>query len=209
MANSKKRCKYCKEYVPVESGIQVPGGFFCSFEHAAKFGNEKQANNKAKAQRVQHKKDKLSIKPKAKWLAEAQALVNKYIRVRDYWEPCISCGKSKQEIEAEQGWKTGGAWDAGHFMTRGAKPQLRFILFNIHKQCKSCNAGGGKFSAKAATVDANYRINLIKKIGIKKVEWLENHNGPDARKGDTEYLKRIKKIFSKRFRLHKKLKGLN
>lgn len=170
----------------------------------------------AKAKQSQAKKDKTdrkihralkeSIKPKSKWLAEAQASFNKYIRIRDYDDPCIACLKPRQIIEADQGWKTGGCWDAGHFMTRGAKGQLRFVLFNVHKQCKSCNGGGGKFSAKAATVDANYRVNLIEKIGIEKVEFLENSNELDFKKGDIEYLKRIKRIFNKRARFYEKRK---
>ncbi len=215
MANSKRKCKHCLKYIQADEGIKVPAGFFCGINHAAKFAQDKRdadrEKQKAKVKREVVKKEKAersalrerkeAIKPASKFLAEAQAEFNKYVRLRDYYEPCPSCDKTREQIEAEQGWKAGGCWDAGHFMTRGAKGQLRFILFNVHKQCKSCNAGSGKFSAKSATVGATYRVNLIKKIGLEKVEWLENNNDIDLRKKDIEYLKRIKRIFSKKARM--------
>lgn len=221
MVNKVKKCSYCKEKKEIE--IITPIYSFCSFNCASSMAQDKQAKQKqkqiAKARQSQVKKEKAvrklhreqkeAIKPKSKWLAEAQAAFNKYIRLRDYDQPCISCLKPREVIEAEQGWKVGGCFDAGHFMTRGAKGQLRFVLFNVHKQCKSCNGGGGRFSAKAATVDANYRINLIEKIGIDKVEWLENNNELDLKKGDIEYLKRVKRIFTKRARYYSKRRGLS
>jgi hypothetical protein len=185
--------------------------WFVSIDHAVKHSmklgkasTKRQLAKKKKAERKDLKVRKEALKPKSKWLSEAQAIYNKYIRLRDFNDPCISCGKSKEEIEEAQGWKVGGCWDAGHFMTRGAKGQLRFILFNVHKQCKSCNGGSDKFSAKAATVGEKYRVNLIEKIGLEKVEFLENNNELDLKKGDIEYLKRIKKIFNKKFNLYKK-----
>lgn len=217
MANSKLKCTFCKNrFRPEEvEGKRTPAGWFCSLDHAIEYSIEARGRQskkamqsqakKEKADRALHRERKEAIKPKSKWLAEAQSAFNKYIRLRDYDKPCISCLKPKEVIEAEQGWKVGGCWDAGHFMTRGAKGQLRFVLFNVHKQCKSCNGGGGRFSAKAATVDANYRTNLIEKIGIEKVEFLENNNELDLKKGDIEYLKRIKTIFNKKYNLYKKL----
>lgn len=213
MPNKKRRCTSCKKYKEADKGIVAPIGFFCDkncrYDYATKQTKtliSKSKKIEIKKKNKEHKAKKEAIKPKSKFLAEAQAAFNKYIRLRDYEQPCISCLKPKEVIEAEQGWKVGGCWDAGHFMTRGAKGQLRFVLFNVHKQCKSCNGGGGRFSAKAATVDANYRINLIEKIGVDKVELLENNNDIDLKKGDIEYLKRIKRIFNKRaLRLQKRI----
>ena len=78
-------------------------------------------------------------------------------------------------------------------------------MFNVSKQCKKCNASSNDFAHKEATVSANYRINLIKKIGLKKVEWLECNNELDIHKNDIEYLKRIKSIFGRKHRLYLKL----
>ena len=191
------RCKICKEKFEAKYFLQKA----CS--NPACLAEWSRMDREAK----QKKKDKVrreALKKPTEWQSEAQSAFNKYIRIRDYKDGCISCSKTKDEVETAQGWKVGGCWDAGHFQTRGAKGQLRFVLFNVHKQCKSCNAGGGKFSSKAATVDSQYKASLIKKIGMKKVEWLENNNDIDLKKRDVNYLKRIKKIFNKKSRLYEK-----
>ncbi len=205
-----KKCKNCGdpyEKLPSHPPFRNWCSVDCAFQiqHKARLRAVKRREARFKRdERVKQKELKESIKPKSKWLKEAQASFNKYIRLRDYYDPCISCGKSKEEIEKAQGWKIGGCWDSGHFKTRGAKGQLRFILFNAHKQCKSCNAGSSKYSAKAATVGTQYRINLIEKIGAHKVKWLDNNNDLDCNKGNIDYLKRIKKIFNKKARVLKK-----
>jgi hypothetical protein len=210
MANSKRKCANCENRYKADTmfihGLQA----FCNRDAWIEYCSVKnkpaliKKGNKIRA--AKDKADKESIKLPSKWLSEAQTEVNKYIRIRDIFEPCIACNKAREVIEAEQSWKVGGCWDAGHFQSRGAKGQLRFVLFNINKQCKSCNAGSSKFSAKAATVDANYKANLIKKIGIEKVEALENNNAIDHRKKDIDYLKRVKKIFAKKARLYKTIR---
>lgn len=196
--------------------VKTPAGNFCTIDHAAEYAQDKARKSRArqlakakreqrdknKSYRAKHRAAKEAIKPISKLKSEAQASFNKYIRLRDYHEPCISCGKPREVIETEQGWKTGGCWDAGHFKTRGAKPQLRFNLYNVHKQCKSCNGGGGRFSAKAATVDAQYEANLIEKIGREKVADLKNNN--DVVRFDADYYRRIKIIFNKKSRIKKK-----
>lgn len=215
MANDKNNCKQCGERKKTDDLIKVNMNYFCGFDHATKYGMEKQQKAREKASKkhiescnkranASHRADKERIKPASKHLAEAQAIFNKCVRLRDFSLSCISCGKSKHEVEVAQGWKTGGAWDAGHFMTRGSKGQLRFVWYNVHKQCKSCNAGGGKFSHKAASVDERYRVNLIEKIGMEKVEYLETNNELDTRKNDIEYLKKLKRIFRKKARILEK-----
>jgi hypothetical protein len=91
--------------------------------------------------------------------------------------------------------KLGGSFDAGHYRSRGSASHLRFNLLNIHKQCVKCN----RFKSGNAV---DYRIELIKRIGLENVEKLESDNKP--RKFTIEYLKRLKKIFNKRARFHLK-----
>ncbi len=215
MANSKLKCTGCKDRFPAEGMIKLPAGNFhtidCSITYAISTQNKQRERRLAKvrrdqgkadkARRVKHGADKEAIKTLTQLKSEAQAPFNKYVRLRDYWKPCISCGKSRECVEAEQGWKVGGAWDAGHFKSRGAKKQLRFNLDNVHKQCKTCN-GGGKFSHKAATVDAQYETNLIAKIGRDKVMALKNNN--DIVRFSPDYCRRVKKIFNKKARVAKK-----
>ena len=95
-------------------------------------------------------------KDKSKLREKAISVFNKYIRERDKNLPCISCGHTH-----------GRQFHAGHFKPAGANPQLRFNELNVHKQCSICN------NYKSGNL-ANYRINLIKKIGLQNVEALES-----------------------------------
>ena len=84
----------------------------------------------------------------------------------------------------------------GHYLSVGAYPELRFSTFNANLQCTRCNGGAGKygkFNSKELTVTQHYRENLIKKIGIENVEWLE---GPHETQNRTiEDIKEIKAYY--------------
>ncbi|MEE1869060.1 recombination protein NinG [Pseudomonas auratipiscis] len=146
---------------------------------------------KAIAQRVRRelKVRKEKLKSRADYIREAQIEFNTYIRLRDKDEPCICCGS----YGPGEDWLTGGKWDAGHFLGRGAYPELRFDEDNCHKQLKSCNGGSGKYAAKGRTVAQGYRERLIQKIGQERVDRLE---GPhEARRYTIEELKGIKALY--------------
>ncbi|MNL72197.1 Bacteriophage Lambda NinG protein [compost metagenome] len=63
----------------------------------------------------------------------------------------------------------GGAYDAGHYRSRGSASHLRFDEANCHAQRKHCNRYGA-----GRAVD--YRIGLIARIGLPEVERLEADN---------------------------------
>lgn len=164
----------------------------CSPSCAAKIAIAKR-EAKEKVERVANKKKLAGLRPASWYMEKAQAAVNSYIRARDYGKPCISTGRVLN-------WnKPGGAVDAGHFRGRGSAPQLRFNLWNIHAQCANDN----RFPSSAVS---EYRPRLIERIGLERVEALENDNAP--RKFTIEYLKRIAKIFRKRARMVKRRKGI-
>jgi len=193
-----KKCAVCpEEFIQFNSLVKV-----CSPKCALVLVQKEKEKKWAKEKTVYRKENK-SLN---KLTSEAQAAINKYVRLRDYFDPCIACGGSRAEIEAKQGWKTGGAWDAGHFKSRGAHKNLRFNLKNIHKQCKSCNGGSGKFSHKEKITSEKYEINLIEKIGADEVEKLKCDQ--EIRKYSREYLERIKTIFNKKARMQKKRLGI-
>lgn len=85
----------------------------------------------------------------------AQRKFNKFIRDRDKENGCISCN-------------TGKAEQAGHYLSQGHHNALRFDENNTNAQCCRCNL---YLSGNLI----NYRIGLVKKIGVEKVEWLENY----------------------------------
>ena len=199
--NAKLMCRQCKQRFPRDGMAILPGGNFCTIEHAMLYGKSKAQATQKKAKAKQHREDKLKIKKLSEYIAEAQRAFNRYIRARDYFEPCISCGERRVQLEITSGW-LGGIFDAGHYKSRGAAPHLKFNLHNCHGQCKKCNGGSGKFAHKEASVGKQYRISLIGKIGIDKVEALESNQ--EIRKFSKEYCERIKKIFNKKARIQER-----
>ncbi|ANI14462.1 hypothetical protein A9C11_10910 [Pseudomonas citronellolis] len=147
---------------------------------------------------IKARKEKL--KSRAEHLKDAEKAVRDYRRTYELsiGSGCISCGKSQEEIQAAQGWKTGGAFDAGHFLGKGARPELRLVPANIWLQCKACNAGSSKYARKGLTVAQGFRAGLIERIGLEAVEALEADHEP--RKYTVEELKAITAEFRAKVR---------
>lgn len=117
------------------------------------------------AERERHLKSErraglIKLKRRADHLKDAERACNAYIRARDDGKPCISCGRMDVS-----------AWHAGHYMSVGARPALRFDERNIHRQCKQCNVD---LHGNAIP----YRIGLINRIGEQAVAWLEGPHAP-------------------------------
>ena len=143
-----------------------------------------------KRERSEHRKAKAGLETWREANKKAQASFNKLRRLMEKGKPCCSCGRDEAEVEYSESWKPGGAWDCGHYLTRGARPDLRFIFINTWRQCKSCNGGSGKYTRKNHTVGQEYKERLIDRIGIEAVEWLEGP--PITRKYSIEELREIK-----------------
>ena len=147
-----KKCKVCTEvYLPVRP-LQFVCGPLCGLKYAKKL--------RMKVNRKEYKEAKVKMKSRADWLKEAQTVFNKFIRLRDADYCCISCGQDHL-----------GQYHAGHYRSVGAMPALRFNELNVHKQCAPCNH---HLSGNIM----NYRMGLIKKIGIDNVEWIEGNHQP-------------------------------
>jgi hypothetical protein len=118
-----------------------------------------------KAKDKSWKKEKAVIKEslltRSEYLKMAQQVFNAWIRIRDEKESCISCGTNKPNIQ----------YHAGHYKSVGACPELRFNEFNVHRQCATCN------NILSGNI-IEYRKNLVKKIGLEKVEEIENYQLP-------------------------------
>lgn len=123
---------------------------------------------KEKKQRKDTRERKVAIRTLSDWLKLAQPEFNRFTRIRDKDDPCISCGKFDHELKD---FLRGGKWDAGHFKAIGSHPELRFNEDNCHKQCKKCN------NQRSGNI-SNYRINLVNKIGLDRVVELEGHHEP-------------------------------
>lgn len=194
-----KRCKVCKaDFVPskpMQSVCSVP----CALSMAA-IKKAKRARQEATADKRETRIKLEALKTRGEWLAEAKRAIQKYRRLAELanGEGCISCGRSQKDVQATDGWKPGGAWDGGHYLGKGARPELALEPLNIWLQCKSCNAGSGKYARKGYTVNASFRENLIARIGLAQVEWLE---GPHAAKRySIDDLKAIKATYAAKCR---------
>lgn len=143
-----------------------PNEWWCSPECGAVVALAKMAKVREKDRREKERQAKKStreqrekLKTRAKWLAEAQAAFNAYIRARDDGKPCISC----ETLHTAQ-------WDAGHYRSVGAAAHLRFNEDNVHRQCsRPCNKD------KSGNL-IEYRKGLVQRIGLERVEALENDN---------------------------------
>ena len=193
MKSTNRRCAECKK--KVDSSEALYGGLkaFCCYECLRKFiGSERgqKAVRSVKRQDIKERKEKL--KTAGEYTKEAQAAFNKYIRIRDAHKPCISCGNPLEHQSL------GGGYDAGHYRSRGAAGHLRFNLLNCHAQCKKCNRYlSGNVS--------DYRIGLVRRIGKDLVDKIEKNN--EQKRMDIEYLRRIKRIFTKRANLYERLRN--
>lgn len=180
MANSKLKCKWCKEYKEAKYFITVPGGRFCSLGCVHLFIDDNRDKNRLKAiaqaygnnsgrKKVKTKKDydnDLTTRKNA-----AKTACHTYIRARDNGLPCICCGEP-----------TGKDSQAGHWIPSGQNPQVRYDEDNIHLQRLNCNYFKGGDSG-------NYKYNLIKKIGIARTELLESKQGGVMKRTCDDYRK--------------------
>ena len=202
MATATKKCVNCKERDRNENMKQTPNKqWFCGDDCIAQYANKKYqkvkqvkqyhvkvaANKKVKASNKAHAERKKAFKDNDKPLREkaAQSSCNAYIRKRDAGEPCLSC-KGKVNFNSYIG---GSGVNAGHYKSRGGHPALRFEELNIHVQCFRCNVH------LSGNIE-NYRINLIDKIGLDKVEWLEGPHEP--KKYTCEQLKQIELTYKQK-----------
>ena len=173
MANNKRRCSQCKDYKYTADGIILQNSFYCDISCAT----TKAFKGIAKGREITHKakKKEYYANDKSTRREAAQKAFNAYIRARDSDCSCISCGRS-----------SGCKINAGHYKSVGSTPELRFNELNVHLQCEHCNM------FKSGNIE-NYRINLIDKIGLDKVEWLEGPHEP--KKYTCEDLKEIELIY--------------
>ena len=99
----------------------------------------------------------------------AKKACHDYIRTRDKGLPCICCNRPLTSI------------NAGHYLESGNNPQIRYNEDNIHNQSIYCNQYQGGNSD-------DYRGNLIKKIGLERVERLESMKGGTVKRTAEDYL---------------------
>lgn len=175
-----RKCRVCHAEYEQRQSFAVwcsPAcGSVLAFQRLAKAKKAAKAKER-KADQVKREK----LKTRGDYIREAQTAFNKYVRLRDSGKGCISCGSACGEGSI------GGSGDAGHFRSRGSAPHLRFDERNCHLQCKRCNR---YLSGNVA----DYRVGLVKRIGIDAVLALEYDQEP--RRHTVDDLKAIKAKYS-------------
>lgn len=179
-----KKCKVCgAPFQPRSTLDKVCSDFNCKVTYgiaAAEKSKQKREAEQKKAERKQDTEKREKLKSRSELMREAQTAFNQYIRARDQKAgyACISSGKPLD-------WN-GNATDAGHYRSVGSAPHLRFNEDNCHAQSKHDNR---YLSGNAV----DYRIGLIKRIGLARVEALEADNTP--KKYTNDDLRNIKSLY--------------
>jgi len=147
------RCKQCR--IKAEC-IRVGLHWFCTMYHAIQWA----LSNAQKHKDKKFRRQKREFYENDKDTQEKRAVTacHLYIRSRDASKPCVSCGRHHT-----------GQYHAGHYRPSGVNSALRYDERNIYKQCAPCN------NKKSGNLSA-YRLELIRRIGIETVEWLDNNH---------------------------------
>ena len=186
MPSATLRCVSCKERFPREQIIRHSVGNFCSAGCILSYRKEKEEQKRlkqiSKIYGAKRSKQKESNPLKTRKRATKE-ICHKYIRLRDKNELCICCNKP-----------LGDDYHAGHYLESGNNPKARYDEDNIHGQRLHCNKFKGGDSGF-------YRVNLIKKIGLERVERLEGLKGgavkrtcEDYKEIESYYKKKLKKL---------------
>lgn len=176
-----RKCKVCRKKFEQRNSLQK----VCSIKCAIVLTN-RHKSAKAKQQKRNERLKRDALRPRSWYVKKAQEAFNKFVRVRDELDPCISCQR-----------KHSGQYHAGHYMSTGARAELRFHPCNNHKQCSACN---NHLSGNLVL----YRRNLLDKVGPDIVEYLETFNNPQRWTVDelkdiaTHYKEELKHLKSER-----------
>lgn len=147
----KRKCKECGITFQKTKPLQ----FVCSVECSISYARKKEKEKREKKQKAKDRATKQKLKTYSQKVQEARRIFQQYIRLRDKDQSCICCGASESK-----------AWDAGHFYKAELYSGLIFNEDNCHKQRRYCNRylGGN---------EREYRVGLIDRIGLEKVEAIE------------------------------------
>ena len=174
------KCKVCKEVYTKSRPLQAVCSPICALQLAQ--------IKREKTERSAYRAAKDKIKSRGEWAREAQAAVNAWVRWRDKDLGCISCGKPAS-------WN--GQWHAGHYLSRGAHPELAYEAdrHNLTKQCAQCNMWLSGNQAKM-------RQGLIERHGQHVIDWLEGPHEP--KKYTIDDLRQIRDDYRMRLRQAKR-----
>jgi hypothetical protein len=167
------RCKNCKEkFEPIRFNHK-----YCLKDECVRAFV---AETKEKMWKQTKVKMKNELKTTSDWMKAAQIVFNKFIRIRDKNQPCISCDS-----------KLGVKFDAGHYFSSVHKA-VTFDEDNVHGQCVACN------QYKHGNL-LNYQIGIEKRIGADRLLTL-HEKAYQTRKYSADELKEIIKTYKQKIK---------
>ena len=176
-----KRCRKCSSLFQPTRPLQVVCSPACSLAWANTLAGQK-AEKRARA--VAKREARAKLETPAAAARKAQAVFNRWVRLVDARMPCVSCGHPDDGSRQRH---------ASHYRPVGSNPALRYHPDNVHAACSICN------NHKSGNLTP-YRLELIRRIGIERVEWLEGHHDlphrtvADFRAIEREYRQKIRAI---------------
>ena len=148
------RCRQCRATFQPTLPLQV----VCSWKCAAAYaGTERARKAVERAKRREAQGQRLRVERAPDAARRAQATFNRWVRHRDSGLPCVSCGHPDDGTRQRH---------ASHYRPVGPNPALRFEPDNVHASCSICN------NWKSGNL-TGYRAELIHRVGLERVEWLE------------------------------------
>jgi hypothetical protein len=169
------RCKNCSDkFEPARFNMK-----YCLKDECVRVFVEEVKNKTWKKTKAKAKLDLMTL---SDYLKLAQQVFNKFIRLRDKGQPCISCNAKAGSYTIT----------AGHYFPSTNK-SVTFNEDNLHGQCwYNCN------SSKSGNL-AEYRLGLIQRIGLERIEKLELESRK-TKKWTQEELKEIIAIYKKKIK---------
>ncbi len=170
------RCRHCRnKFEPVRFNMK-----YCLKDECVRVWVE---SEKAKTWKKTKAKMKNDLETIQELIKATQIIFNKYIRLRDKGQVCISCQKKLKE----------GNVDAGHMWSAGGHSNLRFNEFNVNAQCsRPCNKD------KAGDIN-NYRLGFIERYGIEKLNEIDAL-AKIERKFTKDELKELMQVYKKKIK---------
>lgn len=123
------KCKVCrKEFKPLFSSLQktcIDPACVYQWGMKVKEKTEKKTKKQARLEKISGRE---RLKTKSDYERELQSEINAIVRLIDFGHPCIATGTMN------------GKMNAGHFLSVGSHPSVRFNLLNIWIQSEHSNS---------------------------------------------------------------------
>lgn len=148
-----RKCKVCKGEIKSNNPLQTVCGYKCAAVKGK--GTKRHQINFKKVLADEKRQERLDNETLPQLKERLQKVINEIARKLDEEYPCIARPNA------------GGAMDGGHRHSVNSSPNLRFNLWNIHKQSVHSNQHKGGD-------ETMYQQGLEIRYGTERAEWIKN-----------------------------------